>query len=104
MKKKNTFSWVQFFLFIALIIIGIYSVLTMNSMLSKNNDAEPERIKEAIERACVQCYAIEGSYPPNLDYLMNHYGIILNNDRYFYYYEIFASNVMPTVEVYEKGS
>lgn len=104
MRKKNILSWVQPFLYIALIIIVIYSALTMNNVFSTNSDAQPERIKEVIERACVQCYAIEGSYPPNLDYLVNHYGIVLDHNRYYYYYEIFASNVMPTVGVYEKGS
>ncbi len=102
--KRITFNWVQPVLFIVLIIIVVYSFLTMSTIMNKNNGAQPERIKEAIERACVQCYAIEGSYPPNLEYLKNQYGIILDYDRYFYYYEIFASNVMPTVEVYEKGS
>ncbi|HHW23813.1 MAG TPA: hypothetical protein GXX26_13200 [Clostridiaceae bacterium] len=104
MEKKNAFRWVQPFMFIVLILIVVYSILTMNAVYSKNNDAQPGRIKEAIERACVQCYALEGSYPPDLEYLKDHYGIMLDHDRYYYYYEIFASNVMPVVEVYEKGN
>ncbi len=104
MGQKNVFSWVQPFLFIILIFIVFYSITTMNGVYSKNSDAQPGRIKEAIERACVQCYAIEGSYPPDLEYLNNYYGIVLDYERYYYYYEIFASNVMPVVEVYEKGS
>lgn len=104
MEKKNAFGWIQPVLLVVLIIIAIYSAMTMNNVFLNNSDVQPARIKEAIEMACVQCYAIEGSYPPNLDYLRDHYGIILDRDRYFYYYEIFASNVMPVVEVYEKGS
>lgn len=104
MEKKNAFGWIQPVLLVVLIIIAIYSAIAMNNVFSKNSDAQPSRIKEAIEMACVQCYAIEGSYPPNLDYLRDHYGIVLDHDRYYYYYEIFASNVMPVVEVYEKGS
>lgn len=87
-----------------MVIIALYSVLTMDKVVSWNSDAQSARIKEAIEMACVQCYAIEGSYPPDLEYLRDNYGIVLDHDRYYYYYEVFASNVMPVVEVYEKGS
>ncbi|NLE25392.1 MAG: hypothetical protein GX625_08625 [Clostridiaceae bacterium] len=104
MFKKNIFKWIQPFLMIIIIIVAVVSVVSMNEFWKNSNDAQPERIKEAIERACVQCYALEGSYPPDLEYLSEHYGLILNEDKYFYYYEIFASNVMPYVEVYERGS
>lgn len=61
-----------------------------------------EEIRKAVIDACIQCYALEGSYPPSLEYLEKHYGLMLNRDEYYYYYEVFASNVMPTVEVYKK--
>lgn len=104
MFKSNIFKWIQPFLLIIIIIVAVVSVVSMNEFWKNSNDAQPDRIKEAIERACVQCYALEGSYPPDLKYLSEHYGLILNEDKYFYYYEIFASNVMPYVEVYERGS
>lgn len=104
MFKSNISKWVQPFLLIIIIIVALVSVVSMDEFWKNSNDAQPDRIKEAIERACVQCYALEGSYPPDLEYLSEHYGLILNEDKYFYYYEIFASNVMPYVEVYERGS
>jgi hypothetical protein len=104
MYKTSIYKWVQPFLLIIITIIAVVSVVTMDEFWKNSNDAQPDRIKEAIERACVQCYALEGSYPPDLEYLSEHYGLILNEDKYFYYYEIFASNIMPYVEVYERGS
>lgn len=104
MYKNKIYKWAQPFLLIIIIIIAVVSVISMDEFWKRSNDAQPERIKEAIERACVQCYALEGSYPPDLEYLSEYYGLILNEDKYFYYYEIFASNVMPYVEVYERGS
>jgi len=59
-------------------------------------------LEDAIKKAAVQCYAIEGSYPPDLQYLADHYGIILNEDTYFYHYQVFGSNVMPDIIVLEK--
>jgi len=102
--KRDFSGWIPFLFIAVMVIIALYSVLTMDKVVSWNSDAQAARIKEAIEMACVQCYAIEGSYPPDLEYLRDNYGIVLDHDRYYYYYEVFASNVMPVVEVYEKGS
>ncbi len=59
-------------------------------------------LEDAIRKAAVQCYAIEGSYPPNIDYLAEHYGIILNKDVYFYNYQVIGSNIMPNIVVMKK--
>ncbi len=104
MFKNNVFKWVQPFLIVIIIIVTVVSVISMDKFWENSSGTQPDRIKEAIERACIQCYALEGSYPPNLEYLSKHYGLIINDDKYFYYYEVFASNVMPYVEVYERGS
>ena len=66
--------------------------------------ADFERVKtveEAIQKAAVQCYAIEGSYPP-IDYLVAHYGLVINTSAYYYHYEFIASNIMPVIAVYKK--
>lgn len=66
--------------------------------------ADFERVKtveEAIQKAAVQCYAIEGSYPP-LNYLVAHYGLVINESAYYYHYEFIASNIMPVIAVYKK--
>lgn len=59
-------------------------------------------LRQSARRAVVQCYAIEGTYPDSVEYLEKRYGLDYNHDKYFIDYEVFASNVMPNVEVYEK--
>lgn len=61
--------------------------------------ADVDTEKSTIERYAIQCYASEGSYPPSLEYLEANYGLQLNRDRYLYYYEIFAANVIPDIRV-----
>ncbi|MEN1761227.1 hypothetical protein [Anoxynatronum sibiricum] len=56
-------------------------------------------LEEAVRRAAIQCYALEGSYPPDLDYLETHYGLIVNREAYFYHYEIIGANIMPQIRV-----
>ena len=59
-------------------------------------------LKNAVVRSAVQCYAVEGYYPENLDYLTDHYGLQINHDRYIVVYEAFASNLPPQVTVLQK--
>lgn len=58
-----------------------------------------ETLRSAITRACVQCYAIEGRYPPSVQYLEDEYGIQIDEERYDVFYSGFASNVMPDITV-----
>jgi hypothetical protein len=58
---------------------------------------------EAIERSVMQCYALEGAYPPDLEYLEQYYGLILDEQRYVYQYEIVASNIHPIIGVQFPG-
>lgn len=89
-------------LLVIFLIVALASVAALSGFWSEQSSTQPEEIRQAILDACVQCYALEGSYPPSLEYLEEHYGLILDRERYFFYYEVFASNVMPTVEVYKK--
>ena len=59
-------------------------------------------IRDAIRRSALQCYVVEGVYPPDLAYLQDHYGLQVNTDNYYVVYEAFASNVPPTIIVIEK--
>ena len=55
-------------------LLGIFWAAFGN--VGKGADAEQFRMtEEAIRRAAVNCYAIEGSYPQNLGYLIEHYGV-----------------------------
>jgi len=56
-------------------------------------------LEEAVRRAAMQCYALEGSYPPDLAYLETHYGLVVNREAYFYHYEIIGANIMPQIRV-----
>lgn len=97
--KKNKIqilSYVIFILFLIYLIVGVDSA-------KKNNDEERYSIlKDAIYRSSVQCYAIEGYYPPNIEYLENNYGLVVDHNKYVINYSVFASNIMPEIEVFLK--
>ncbi len=86
-------------LFILAIVLLVFMVTKINSFYSRQNIS---LIKQSVQRAAVECYSVEGIYPPDIDYLVDNYSLTYNSDRYYIFYETFASNVMPTIEVYER--
>lgn len=59
------------------------------------------QLEEALRRGCVACYATEGAYPPDLEYLEEHYGVQVDRERYNVFYDVFAANLMPGITVLE---
>lgn len=57
------------------------------------------QLEEALRRAAVSCYAIEGAYPPTLEYLVENYAVSYDEERFVIKYELFASNMMPDITV-----
>ena len=82
-----------FLILFVLFIQGVSSV--SESTLSK----QQESLETALERSISQCYAVEGSYPPSLEYLEQHYGLLYDEDSFFVDYEYYGSNLLPEVTV-----
>ena len=59
-------------------------------------------IKAAVQRSALQCYAVEGVYPPNLAYLEDHYGLQVNTKDFYVSYDAYASNQPPAIRVTSK--
>lgn len=58
---------------------------------------------DQVRNAAIGCYASEGRYPQELDYLVEHYGLIYDGERYSIQYDAFASNIMPDIAVHIRG-
>lgn len=70
--------------------------------LSRSELSEGREILEtAVRRSTMSCYAAEGVYPPDVDYLKEHYGLIIDENRYTVKYDAFAENLMPYITVLE---
>lgn len=101
MKKK---TWIPP-LCVALTLVVVLAFLSSLGNLKQGYSREGrQQLEDALRRAAVACYAAEGVYPPTLDYLTQHYGIQINEERYTVYYEVFAENLMPEITVLEKES
>lgn len=74
-------------------------VLGISGVSGSVGAQQTQMLQRAIERAVVTCYAIEGQYPPTLDYIRENYGVVIDEARFDVYYDAFAQNVMPSVSV-----
>ncbi len=106
-KLRNEYKWLQILKmgFIALITVYLAtSHLSVNIFKNNFDTSQTESIKYSIEKAAVQCYALEGYYPPNLKYLEVNYGIKIDKTKYHCEYLVFSSNVKPQINVFERKS
>ena len=79
----------------AILINGLTNV-------TRSNAEEEKRLaEESIRRAVVTCYAVEGFYPPTLQYIKDNYHVRIDESKLYVDYRVFASNYMPDITVLE---
>ena len=87
----------------AVLLVLMMFMTALSNLESGRRSEGREQLEDAVRRAAVACYAAEGIYPPDVEYLEEHYGIQVDRDRYTVVYDAFASNLMPDVTVLENG-
>jgi len=89
---------------VILAVIVILFMWAVNGALIKADSSSTSTLERAIKKAAVQCYAIEGFYPPEVDYLEDHYGVIIDKNKFVVSYISFTANIMPDVKVKIAGT
>lgn len=102
-RKRNNWSVLPGVLVKALLALAVVLcfVTALSNLDRGRGEAGRQQLEDTLRRAAVACYATEGIYPPHLDYLTEHYGIQVDEDRYAVFYDIFAENLMPDITVVE---
>lgn len=87
---------------LAFILLFFLFLGGVSSVSDTTYEKQEESLHTAIERSVIQCYAVEGTYPPSLTYLEDHYGITYNHDLFFVDYQVYGSNIFPDITVLRK--
>ena len=87
---------------VVVVIVLLFFLAALNNLRAGSGDEGKKQLEQALKRSAVACYASEGIYPPDLDYMKEHYGIQVDEGRYIVIYEVFAQNLMPEITVLEK--
>ena len=97
-KTSETLKAVSFIIIVLILVVLTNIGLADLSRVQEKNQLEV--VQDAIIKAAVQCYALESQYPPSLQYLVENYGIILDEEKYVYHYRAIGSNMVPEIVVF----
>lgn len=86
-------------LMLALLLCGLW--LVVGRLDGAQSRGQNQFVYDAVHNAALTCYAVEGAYPEDLNYLRQNYGLSYDENRYFVVYSAFASNLMPEIRVME---
>jgi len=102
--KKDKSIVYRLFLPIGLFaIVIILFIRSMDNMRQNSISQQQDALNNALRRCIVHNYATEGYYPPSLDYIIEHYQLIYNEDLFFVDYQPLAQNILPEVQVIRRG-
>ena len=103
MKKRKYASWVTLVLGVAVFAaIAVWVVQGVQDAARLSDEEGLRLAQDAIDRAVISCYSLEGVYPATYEDLKAKSGLTIDEEKYIVIYEIFASNILPSVTVMER--
>lgn len=97
-KKTGLFA-----VFLALLLLAALTAFAFSHAGRDVSEEGAAAICETVRRSALQCYVVEGVFPPELQYLEKNYGLQINTEDYLVVYDCFASNLPPTIRVIVRG-
>ena len=97
LRKSVIIPMIFYVLLTGLLYFGVHQLQGMGE------EQELKLTEQAVKKAIVQCYAIEGRYPFDLSYLEENYSLTIDQSKFYIYYDCFSSNIMPDYAVYKRN-
>ncbi len=99
-RKKSDFMKISYIIMLIILTFSVtLLIFGISDYQSKYDEIQIKSIRSAIFDSLITCYALEGKYPEDLHYLVENYGLIMNDNKYIYHYELFGSNILPEYDV-----
>ncbi|MBP5453201.1 MAG: hypothetical protein IK121_05600 [Lachnospiraceae bacterium] len=98
-RNKISGLHISIVLFIALFV---FFLRVLGNVKDDSLARQEESLKTALNRSIVSCYCVEGTYPPSLKYIKDHYGLTYDEDVFFVDYQAIGANIYPDVTVLRK--
>ena len=100
---RNRGAWLPVILGVALFaVIAVWMISGVNEAARVSDSEGIKMAEDAIRRAAVSTYALDGAYPATYEDLKAQSGLQVDEDKYIIFYDIFASNIMPDITVVER--
>jgi len=89
---------------IIIVAVLALAVFLVGRLDAKQETEETQIVHDAIRNAAITCYAVEGAYPEDVEYLRENYQLAYDEDRFLVTYIPFAPNVLPTIYITQRGA
>ncbi len=99
-RKKITSFHIGILIFAAILSVFLYGISYVGSSTGERQEAS---LIKAMERNIVHCYALEGFYPPSLEYMEEHYGLSYDKNLFIVDYQPIGTNLYPDFTIIRKG-
>lgn len=99
MKKFLTNERNSILFFFAVLLIAAVFITAVSDIGCDKTAEDRAQLEKAVANAAVACYAVEGAYPPSVEYLTEYYGVQIDSERFTVKYDLYASNLMPDITV-----
>ena len=96
MKRHFSGIYVTILIFVVFFFGFVYALGTISEDTLKRQE---DSLNTALNRSIVSCYCVEGTYPPSLQYIKEHYGLTYDEETFFVDYTAIGSNIYPDVTV-----
>ena len=96
-RKSEALRVICFLAVVSALVVLVY--IGIGNLGATQEERQLEIAQDAIVRAAVQCYALESRFPSSLDYLVDNYGLTLDESKYIYHYRVDGSNFVPHIRV-----
>ena len=83
-------------------VLGLLLFAAVAVWMVRGVQEAAQMAQEAVERAVVSCYSLNGVYPATYQELKAKSGLAIDEEKYIVFYDIFASNIRPSVTVVER--
>jgi len=102
-KRTQIISIKNFIALILIIVLLAGFSFALDRVSSSNSSSSLDILDQAVKKSITECYALEGTYPPNIAYLKDHYGLMYDENAYRIDYVYIGGNIRPDYTIIEKG-
>ncbi|MGB4984370.1 MAG: hypothetical protein WBO70_01170 [Erysipelotrichaceae bacterium] len=101
--SKSNYSYDKLLVIIFVTTTLVIFIYSLNRVSENTLLKQRESLENAINKSIVACYASEGYYPENIEYILENYGIQYDKNKFYINYLSFASNRRPDIDVIVVG-
>lgn len=91
-----------FFPTIGFVLLLLFFLMGIRSVNDVTLAKQEERLENSLMGSISHCYAVEGAYPPSLEYLIANYGLSYDTDLFLIDYEYCGDNLLPNYTILHK--